>query len=140
MRFEKTIDIDAPPQRVWEVLTGFERWPQRIETVEHVKILTAAPIDIGTRVELKQPRLPDGIWEINAWDGPRYFEWTQRQTGVTSVAGHRVDALGEFRSHLTLTLDMRGLLVPLMGLFYKNLTVDYMTRETEGIKRAAESR
>ena len=139
MRFEKSIDINASPQRVWEVLSGIEAWPQRIGTVDTIKVLTAPPIDTGTQVRLKQPKLPDGIWEINVWDVPFYFEWTQKQSGVTSVAGHRVDSLGERRARLTLTLDMSGLLVPLIGLFYKNLTNEYMDREAEDIRRAAES-
>ena len=30
MRFEKSIDIDARQQRVWDVLSDLEAWPQRI--------------------------------------------------------------------------------------------------------------
>jgi hypothetical protein len=34
---------------------------------------------------------------------------------------------------------MRGLLIPIVALFYKKLTNDYMDLEAEGMKRAAES-
>lgn len=139
MRFEKSIDIDAPQQRVWDVLSALEAWPQRIETVEAVELLTPAPITAGTRVRLKQPKLPEGTWEITAWDAPSSFEWTQQTGGTTSVAGHRVEALGEGRARLTLMLDMRGFLVPIVALFYRKLTNDYMNLEAEGMKRAAES-
>jgi uncharacterized membrane protein len=139
MRFEKTIDIDAPQQRVWDVLSDLEAWPQRIETVEVVELMTPAPITRGSRVRLKQPKLPEGSWDITVWDAPSYFEWTQKTGGVTSVAGHRVDALGADRARLTLTLDMRGLLIPVIGLFYRDLTNRYMNLEAEGMKRAAES-
>ena len=54
-------------------------------------------------------------------------------------AGHRVEVLGDGRSRLTLTLDMQGLLVPIFGRMFKSLTNDYMTREAQGIKRAAEA-
>lgn len=30
MRFEKSIEIDAPQQRVWDVLSALEAWPQHI--------------------------------------------------------------------------------------------------------------
>ena len=63
----------------------------------------------------------------------------RRSSGITSVAGHRVEALGEGRARLTLTLDMRGLLIPIIALFYKELTNRYMNLEAEGMKRAAES-
>ena len=59
--------------------------------------------------------------------------------GATSVAGHRVDALGDDRARLTLTLEMRGLMISIIGRFYEKLTNDYMTLEAEGMKRAAES-
>jgi uncharacterized membrane protein len=139
MRFEKSIEIDAPQERVWDVLSTIEAWPQRIETVETAELLTPAPITKGSRVRLKQPKLPVGTWEVTAWDAPSFFEWRQKSGGATSVAGHRVETLGEGRSRLTLTLEMRGLLVPIVALFYRKLTNDYMDREAEGMKQAAES-
>src|SRR5918997_4297410 len=137
MRFEKSIDIAASQQRVWDVLSALEAWPQRIETVDTVELLTPAPIGQGSRLRLKQPKLPEGTWDITVWDAPSYFEWTQRTGGTTSVAGHRVEALGEDRARLTLTLQMRGFLIPVIGLFYKKLTNRYMDLEAEGMKRAA---
>jgi uncharacterized membrane protein len=139
MHFEKSIEIDAPPQRVWDVLSDLEAWPSRIETVDAVELLTPAPTTKGSRVRLKQPKLPEGTWDITVWDAPSYFEWTQKTGGVTSVAGHRVDAMGEGRARLTLTLDMRGFLIPVFGGFYKGLTNRYMNLEAEGMKRAAET-
>lgn len=139
MRFEKSIEIDAPQRRVWDVLSDIEAWPERIETVDVVELLTPAPIAKGSRVRLQQPKLPEGTWDITVWDAPSYFEWTQKSAGTTSVAGHRVEALGEDRARLTLTLDMRGLLIPIMILFYKKLTNRYMDLEAEGMKQAAES-
>ena len=139
MRFEKSVEIDAPQQRVWDVLSDLEGWPQRIETVDAVEVLTPAPISKGSRVRLKQPKLPEGTWDVTTWDAPSYFEWTQKMGGNTSVAGHRVEALGEGRARLTLTLEMRGFLIPVIGLFYKGLTNRYMNLEAEGMQRAAEA-
>lgn len=139
MRSEKSIEIDAPQQRVWEVLSDLEAWPERIETVETAELLTPEPITVGSRVRLKQPKLPEGTWQITAWEAPSFFEWAQKTSGITTVAGHRVEALGEGRARLTLTLDMRGLLIPIIGLLYRDLTNRYMTLEAQGMKRAAES-
>ena len=110
-----------------------------IETVDTVELLTPAPLAKGAKVRLKQPKLPEGVWDITVWDAPGYFEWTQRTGGTASVAGHRVEALGPDRSRLTLTLDMRGLLIPIIALFYKGLTNRYLNLEAEGMKRAAEA-
>ena len=139
MRFDESIEIDAPQERVWEVLSDLESWPERIETVDVVEVLTPAPVSAGSRVRLKQPKLPEGTWDVTVWDPPSYFEWRQKSGGVTSVAGHRVAVLDEGRSRLTLTLDMRGLLIPIVGLIYKDLTQRYMSLEAQGMKRAADS-
>ena len=92
MRFERSIVIDAPQQRVWDVLSDLEAWPERIETVELVELLTPTPLGEGSRVRLKQPRLPEGTWEVTVWDAPSYFEYRQHGGGVTIVGGHRVAA------------------------------------------------
>ena len=139
MRFEESIDIDAQQERVWEVLSDLEAWPRRIETVDVVELLTPAPMSQGSRIRLKQPKLPEGTWDITVWDAPSYFEWRQKSGGITSVAGHRVEMLEEGRSRLTLSLDMRGPLIPVIGMFYRGLTNRYMTIEAQGMKRAAES-
>ena len=139
MRFEQSIDINARQQRVWDVLSDLEAWPQRIETVDTIELLTPAPVGEGSRVRLKQPKLPEGTWEVTVWDAPSYFEFRQKSGGLTDVAGYRVEALEEGRSRLTLTLDMRGLLVPVVALFWKDLTNRYLTVEAQGMKRAAES-
>jgi uncharacterized membrane protein len=138
MRFEESIDIDAQQQRVWDVLSDLEAWPRRIETVDVVELLTPAPVAEGSRILLKQPKLPEGTWDITVWDAPSYFELRQKSGGVTSVAGHRVEVLERGRSRLTLSMDMRGLLVPIIGLFYKGLVTHYMSIEAQGMKLAAE--
>jgi hypothetical protein len=84
-------------------------------------------------------RLPEGTWDATVWDAPSFFEWRQKGYGVTSVAGHRVEALGEGRARLTLTLDMRGVLIPVVALFSKGLTNRSLNLEAEGMKRAAET-
>ncbi len=87
------------------MLSDLEAWPQRIQTVDVVELLTPAPVGEGSCVRLKQPKLPEGTWEVTVWDAPSYFEFRQKSGGVTNVAGHRVGALEEGRSRLTLTLD-----------------------------------
>jgi uncharacterized membrane protein len=138
MRFDESIEIDAQQQRVWDVLTDFEAWPRHIETVDVVELLTPAPVAVGSRILLKQPKLGEGTWDVTIWDAPSYFEMRQKSGGITSVAGHRVELLEETRSRLTLSLDMRGLLIPFVW-FFRGLTKRYMTTEAQGIKRAAES-
>lgn len=41
--------IDAPPERVWEVLTDIEQAPRTLSGVESVQVLTVGPYAEGTR-------------------------------------------------------------------------------------------
>jgi len=51
----------------------------------------------------------------------------------------RLEVLERVRSLLTLSMDMRGPLVPIIGLLYKGLVTRYMSIEAQGMKLAAES-
>ena len=139
MRFEQSIEIDATQRRVWDVLTDLEAWPRTVDTVEELEILTPPPIDVGTRVRLKQPKLPEGTFTVTEWTAPSFFEWRQQSTGATSVAGHRVEALGPDRARLVLTLEMRGLMISIVGRFYRDLVREYLQREANGMQAAAEA-
>lgn len=83
--------------------------------------------------------MPEGTWDITVREVPSYCELRQKSGGVTSVAGHRVDVLERGRSRLTLSMGIRGLLAPIIGMFYKSLVTRYMSIEAQGIKLAAES-
>jgi uncharacterized membrane protein len=140
VRFETSIEIDAPQSRVWEVVSDLPAWPDRISTVELVELLTPAPLGVGSRLRLKQPKLPEGEWEVTVWDPPRSFEYRQKSAGMAVVADHRVEAVDEGRSRLSLCLDMRGVAaVVVVGLFYRGLTNRYLAAEAQGMKDAAES-
>lgn len=139
MRFEESIDIDADPQRVWDVLSDIEAWPERVETVDIAELLTSAPVAKGSRVRLKQPKLPEGTWDITVWDPPSYFEMSQKSGGVSNVAGHRVEAVEEGGTRLTLSVEMQGWIVPIVGLLSKGMTTRYLASEAQDIKKAAES-
>lgn len=138
MRFEKSVEVEASAQRVWDVLSDIEGWARVVETVEAAEVLTPPPLAVGSTVRLRQPKLPEGVWSVAAWDPPVSFELAQKGGGVTSVAGHRVDPLGEDRARLTLTVEMRGVMVAVVGVFFKKLTRSYLEQEAEDLKRAAE--
>ena len=90
-------------------------------------------------MRLKQPKMPEGTWDITVWDAPTYFEFRQKSRGMTSVVGHRVEALEEERARLTLSLDMRGFLIPVIAPFSKGMTNRYLTSEAQDMKHACES-
>lgn len=137
MRLERSIDIDAPQERVWDVRTDLEAGPRRIDTVDEIELLAPAPLTWGSRVRLKQPKLNEAVWEVTAWDAPSYFEWTTRRPASppSPATGWRRWA----RAVLADVDDRHGRLPHPDGLVRRGLTSRYLAREAEGMKRASHS-
>lgn len=139
MDYEHTVDIAAPPEKVWEVLTDVERWPDWTASVSKVERLDSGKLRVGSSARVKQPGLPSLVWLVTALVPGRSFSWAARSAGVTTVAGHRVDAAGG-GGGLTVTLSVRqtGLLAPLVALLASGRTRRYVQMEASGLKRWCE--
>ncbi|HEU0073403.1 MAG TPA: SRPBCC family protein [Dehalococcoidia bacterium] len=137
MRNETSISIDAPPERVWAVMTDVERWPEWTATVARAKRVDKGTFGVGSKARLKQPRVPTMTWTVSALEDGRSFEWTARAPGVRSVAGHRVLPEGT-GSLVTLWVQQDGLVVRLMGGRFTKMAEEYLGIEAEGLKRRCE--
>lgn len=138
MLIQHTIEIAAPPKRVWDVMTVVERWPEWTSSVSRVEILDGAAMTVGSRVRIRQPRLAPAVWTVTTIKPERYFEWQSVVPGLTSIGGHRIEALGNERCRVVLSLEWKGPLAPLINLIYGGLSRRYVTTEAEGLKRRSE--
>lgn len=134
---QHTVTIAAPPQRVWEVLTDIERWPERIETVTSAERLDDGPLAVGSRARLEQPRLPPAEWTVTELVDGSSFTWASRSPAVRIVAGHVVEPHPD-GSRLTLSIDISGPMAWPGWLMTSSLTKRYVATEAASIKRAAE--
>jgi carbon monoxide dehydrogenase subunit G len=135
---QHAVTVAAPPERVWEVLTEVERWPERIPTVDSVERLDDGPLRVGSRTRLQQPRLPEAVWTVTDVDEGRSFTWESRSRGVAISAGHVVEPHGT-TTRLTLSVSLSGPLAPVGWLMTRGLTRRYVETEAASIKRVAEA-
>ena len=84
-----TIVIDAPIERVWEVLADVEGQPRWMDDMKSVRMLTPLPIGVGTRAEGNIRIFGIGVLDpitITAFEPPRRF--AVRHEGQFSGEGH----------------------------------------------------
>ncbi len=138
MDIERSIEIAAPRATVWGVMADVERWPEWTPTMTSVERLDGGPFAVGSRVRIRQPRLPTAVWTVTAFEPERYLEWQNASPGLESLAGHRLEgAAGGTR--VTLSLRWRGWVAPVLRLFYGRLARRYVQTEAEGLKQRCEA-
>jgi uncharacterized membrane protein len=133
-----SIDVDAAPERVWDVLVDVGRWPEWTDSVSNVRVLDDGPLAVGSRVEISQPRIPTGIYTVTALDPGRAFTWEQRQPGSRVTAHHACSPLRGGGTRVELTVAMGGTIGGVVGRLYRRLTARYLAQEAAGLKTRAE--
>ena len=137
--FRITVEIHAPPDKVWAVMRDVERWPQWTPTVTSVRRLDTGPLAVGSRALIRQPKLPPAKWQVTDFDDAgRGFTWINRAPGVLVTARHWVEASGP-DSRATLSLRFSGFLASLVGRLTANLNERYLALEAQGLKTRSEA-
>jgi uncharacterized membrane protein len=138
VEYEYAVDIAATREAIWPVLTDVENWPQWTTSMRTVRRLDSGPFTVGAKVRIRQPRLPESVWEVTELVEPTFFGWRATAPGVTTVAGHRLAARADGTTTLTLTIRQSGPLGAVLGLLISSLTRRYVQTEARGLKRRCE--
>jgi uncharacterized protein YndB with AHSA1/START domain len=139
MTYRASIDIDAPVERVWDVLMDVERWPDWSPTMTTVKRLESGMFRPGSSARVKQPRLPEAIWRVSVMVPQKSFTWSTRSRGVTTVARHIVAEREEGGTRVGGEIDQTGPLSLLARVFFSGLTKRYLEQEAQGLKQRCET-
>ena len=134
----KTVDIDAPPERVFAVLCDVERWPEWTSTMISVQRLDQGSLAVGSSAHVRQPKLRPAVWQVTEFEDNRNFTWATRAPGIRMKAGHLVEPRGS-GSRVALSFDMSGLIAPLVSRLYGGLIEQYVATESQGLKKRSEA-
>ena len=133
-----TVEIDASPERVWEVLTDVERWSEWTETVTSMRRLDDGPLQTGSRAKINQPKIPETEYVVTEFVPGQSFTWVATGPGVTTTARHTLEALPGGGTRVRLAVEQAGLLGVVMGRFYRGMTDRYLANEAAGLKARCE--
>lgn len=136
---EITIDIDAPPEKVWEVMTDIERWPGWTESVHDAAITSDGPFGPGSTAQLDLAGARPSTWIVTEFGEGRTFTWESRAPGVHSVASHTVEAR-EGGSRVTLWARNGGIVATLLTPYLIYVGKRNLKWESEGLKRRCEAK
>jgi len=144
MQFQVTVQVGAPASVLWQAVADVEEWPQWTPTMNEVTWLTSTPaggggpLQPGSRARIRQPRMPQLIWEVTEVRPGTSFTWQAQSAGLTTTGTHEVRSLGADRAELTLGLAVSGPLAPVVGFLTRGRARRSVQQEAEGMKRCAE--
>ena len=139
MAFRHSQEVQAPPQRLWELTLDIARWPQWTPTMTSLERLTPGPLALGSQVRIKQPGQPSAVWTVTALEAPGLFQWQTRLswgpvlTGTHRIFPHPGGCLNQ------LELQVSGKLAWLLGLSGAPWIWLALWLENRGFRRAAEA-
>jgi uncharacterized membrane protein len=139
MDFEISVDIAAPPDIVWSVMSDAERWHEWTASVRSIRFLDKGPLRIGSRALIRQPRFPPAVWKVTALEPGRSFTWKTGAPGMWAYGRHSV-APAPGGSRANLHLHYEGALGRLLARLTRGITNRYLGLEAAGLKKRSEER
>lgn len=145
LKAERTVEIDAPIGRCYEIIVDLESTPEWQETMLSLEVLDRDGQGRARRVEVTSDAKVKQVTSILRFDypGPERLTWEQEKGELKWLKGEwRLEDMGDGRSRATYALEadtgrMLGMLIrgPVEGKVKELLTKD----AAEGLKRRAEA-
>ena len=136
-QFATSIDIPAPVERAWEVMSDVDRWHEWTPSIRAITRLGDAPLAVGTKVVVRQPKFPPALWTVTDVQPGRSFTWVSVAPGMRVTGTHTVEPTAA-GSRARLSLKYEGPIGRLFARMTKGVTVRFMDHEADGL--AARSR
>jgi uncharacterized membrane protein len=133
-----SVNIDAPPEKVFAVLSDVGRWPEWTATMTSVQRMESGPFVVGSSARVRQPKLRPAVWRVTELEDGRNFTWVTRSPGLRMSASHSIEHQGA-GSRVALSLELTGLIAPVVARLFGGLMERYITTESQGLKKRCES-
>lgn len=132
-----SLSIEAPASRVWAVVSGLASWPDLTPSINSLVAVGDWGIIPGNKFLIDQPKLRRAVWTVTDVRPGRFFAWESGGAGVRTRGTHEVTE-GPGGAVVTLTIEQRGLLGPVVGALAGSLTERYLELEAAGFKERSE--
>jgi uncharacterized membrane protein len=137
--FSVSIDIAAPAERVYQVISDVEKWHEWTPSITSVKRLGDGPFAVGARALIHQPKLPPATWKVTEIVPGKSFTWVNSGPGYRVAGHHAAEPNGAGGTRATLAVEYRGLFGGLLARLTKETTERYIAMEAKGLKARSEN-
>ena len=131
------MDIPAPADRVWAVMSDVERWHEWTPSITSVTLLRKGALAVGSRALVRQPKFPPALWRVTELVPGRSFTWVSVAPGLRVIGRHAVE-LTVNGTRAVLTLELKGMVGGLWGRLTRGITERYIAFEAAGLKARSE--
>ena len=138
--YEVFIDIQAPPDLIWPVLSDVVAWPDWLPTVTSVQPLQGRSLELGSRYTVTQPKLRPATWVVTELVPLQRFTWQAQSPGLLMVAEHSVEVNSATSSRAWLRFSFTGLLGAPFSWLYRSITKNYLAQEATSLQRKVEGK
>lgn len=136
-RWETSIDIEAPAERIWDVMADVAKWPEWTPSVLAVEDVTPG-LGLGGSALVDARATPKTRWTVTRWEPGHGFDWQTRFRGTTTTGGHWIEPHAG-KNRVTLSIDVRTPLGWLFRPFIGPRIMKSMQMEAAGLKRTSEA-
>jgi len=125
----EAVHINAPPDRVWQVTVGVERWPEFVPTFTQVQRTDDGAFGLGKSARVTPKGFVGSVWRVTKFDDVRSYTWESAALpGLHFAGSHTVEA-EDGGTRLTLDLIVSGWLGTLTSpitsrTFRRNLKIE----------------
>ena len=136
--WERTVEVAAPPSRVWEVMSEVSKWPEWTPSIISVEA-PSGPMQLGSEADVQAKGTPKARWKVTDWRPGEGFTWETKVRGARTIAGHEIRAIGDGKSRVTLSIEIPGLMAALFRPFIGKQIVENLELESQGLKKRSEA-
>jgi len=122
---------------VYGIWTDIEKWNLWTKSIKQISYLENFSFKVGGKAKVIQPKLSPAVWKITEIKVDKSFTWETKILGVTAIGDHILEnsSRGTIAKSI---LTYKGLFASLLCAISRNLTIQYMTMEMEGLKNECE--
>jgi hypothetical protein len=133
---EHSADTSAHQDAIWRLLADADGWPSWNPGLSAAHL--SGPLRNGTTGQTTQANGQKGNFTVRDLEVGAYFVNEARVPGAVLRFQHRIQAVGEDRSRVTLGASIEGPLAPVWGLIFGRQIASYMPEAVRQLVSRAE--